>query len=56
MPSATLNRQAMTIRQLLGVAGLIIAANTPIVNAAWKTFAALLCGNAAVLKASEDAP
>jgi aldehyde dehydrogenase (NAD+) len=35
---------------------LIIAANTPIANVAWKVFPALLCGNAAVLKASEDAP
>jgi aldehyde dehydrogenase (NAD+) len=56
MPSATANRSAMTIRQPLGVAGLIIAANTPIANVAWKVFPALLCGNAAVLKASEDAP
>jgi alpha-ketoglutaric semialdehyde dehydrogenase len=56
MPSATPNRSAMTIRQPLGVAGLIIAANTPIANVAWKVFPALLCGNAVVLKASEDAP
>src|SRR5262245_7538565 len=56
MPSAVPNRSAMTIRQPLGVAGLIIAANTPIANVAWKVFPALLCGNAAVLKASEDAP
>ena len=56
MPSGVPNRQAMTIRQPLGVAGLIIAANTPIANVAWKVFPALLCGNAAVLKASEDAP
>ena len=56
MPSATPNRSAMTIRQPLGVAGLIIAANTPIANVAWKVFPALLCGNSAVLKASEDAP
>ncbi len=56
MPSATPNRQALTIRQPLGVAGLIIAANTPIANVAWKVFPALLCGNAAVLKASEDTP
>jgi aldehyde dehydrogenase (NAD+) len=54
--SAIPNRQAMTVRQPLGVAGLIIAANTPIANVAWKVFPALLCGNAAVLKASEDAP
>jgi alpha-ketoglutaric semialdehyde dehydrogenase len=56
LPSATPHRQAMTLRQPLGVAGLIIAANTPIANVAWKVFPALLCGNAAVLKASEDAP
>ena len=54
--SAVPNRQAMTVRQPLGVAGLIIAANTPIANVAWKVFPALVCGNAAVLKASEDAP
>jgi len=54
--SAVPNRQAMVIRQPLGVAGLIIAANTPIANVAWKVFPALVCGNAAVLKASEDAP
>jgi aldehyde dehydrogenase (NAD+) len=56
LPSATPNRQAMTLRQPLGVAGLIIAANTPIANVAWKVFPALLCGNGAVLKASEDTP
>jgi acyl-CoA reductase-like NAD-dependent aldehyde dehydrogenase len=56
IPSATPNRHAMTLRQPLGVAGLIIAANTPIANVAWKVFPALLCGNAAVLKASEDSP
>jgi alpha-ketoglutaric semialdehyde dehydrogenase len=56
MPSAVPNRQAMTVRQPLGVAGLIIAANTPIANVAWKVFPALLCGNGVVLKASEDTP
>ncbi len=50
------HRQASIVRQPLGVAGLIIAANTPIANVAWKVFPALMCGNAAVLKASEDAP
>ncbi len=52
--SATQNKWAMTIRQPLGVAGLIVAANTPIANVAWKVFPALICGNAAVLKAAED--
>ena len=54
--SAVPNKSAMVIRQPLGVAGLIIAANTPIANVAWKAFPALLCGNAAILKASEDTP
>jgi len=38
------------------VAGLIMAANTPIANVAWKVFPALVCGNAAVVKPPEDAP
>jgi len=54
--SAIPNKAALTVRQPLGVAGLIIAANTPIANVAWKVFPALLCGNAAVLKAAEDTP
>ena len=54
--SAVPNRSAMVMRQPLGVAGLIIAANTPIANVAWKAFPALLCGNAAIMKASEDTP
>jgi alpha-ketoglutaric semialdehyde dehydrogenase len=49
-------RAAMTVRRPLGVAGLIIAANTPIANVAWKVFPALICGNTAVLKAAEDTP
>jgi len=54
--SGTPNKWAMTVRQPVGVAGLIIAANTPIANVAWKVFPALICGNAAVLKAAEDTP
>jgi aldehyde dehydrogenase (NAD+) len=54
--SAVAGKYAMTIRQPLGVAGLIIAANTPIANIAWKVFPALICGNAAILKAAEDTP
>ena len=54
--SGTSNKQASVVRAPLGIAGLIIAANTPIANVAWKVFPALICGNAAVLKASEDAP
>lgn len=54
--SAVPNKYAMTIREPVGVCGLIIAANTPIANVAWKVFPALICGNSAVLKSSEDTP
>lgn len=54
--SGTPNKSNMTVRQPIGVAGLIIAANTPIANVAWKVFPALICGNAVVLKAAEDTP
>jgi acyl-CoA reductase-like NAD-dependent aldehyde dehydrogenase len=54
--SGTPNRQAMTVRAPLGVAGLITAGNTPIANVTWKVFPALICGNTAVLKAPEDTP
>ena len=54
--SGVANKYAMTVRQPVGVAGLIIAANTPIANVAWKVFPALVCGNAVVLKAAEDTP
>lgn len=54
--SGTPNKYAMTVRQPIGVAGLITAANTPIANVAWKIFPALICGNTAILKAAEDTP
>jgi len=54
--SGVAHKHALTVRQPLGVAGLIIAANTPIANVAWKVFPALICGNTAVLKAAEDTP
>lgn len=54
--SAMPNRTAMIVRQPIGVCGLIIAANTPLPNVAWKAFPALLCGNTAVMKPSEDIP
>ena len=56
MTSGVAGRRAMTIRQPIGVAGLIVPANTPIANVAWKVFPALVCGNAAVLKSAEDTP
>jgi aldehyde dehydrogenase (NAD+) len=49
-------RTVFTVRQPLGVAGLIMSFNTPLPNVAWKVFPALLCGNAAVVKPSEHTP
>lgn len=56
LPSAMEDKYSHTVRQPIGIAGLIVPANTPIANIAWKLFPALICGNAIVLKASEDAP
>ena len=42
-------KQSFTVRQPRGIAGLIVPANTPIANIAWKTFPALICGNTIVL-------
>ena len=54
--SAVAGRRAMTVRQPVGIAGLIVPANTPIANVAWKVFPALVCGNTVVLKSAEDTP
>jgi len=54
--SATPNRTVMVVRQPVGVAALIVSFNTPLPNYAWKVFPAVLCGNAAVLKPSEETP
>ena len=56
LTSGTPGKYAHTIRQPHGVAGLIVPANTPIANIAWKAFPALVCGNAVVMKAAEDSP
>lgn len=56
LPSGMDGKSTATIRSARGIAALIIAANTPIANVAWKLFPALICGNAVVLKAAEDTP
>ena len=56
LTSGTPGKYSHTVRQPRGIAGLIVPANTPIANIAWKTFPALICGNAVVLKAAEDSP
>ena len=54
--SAMPHKDVFLVRGPVGVAALIVASNTPLPNYAWKVFPALLCGNAAVLKPSEDTP
>lgn len=54
--STMANRFAYTIRQPVGVCALITSFNTPIANAAWKIFPALVCGNTAIMKPSPDTP
>lgn len=56
LSSGTPGKYSHTVRQPRGVAGLIVPANTPIANIAWKTFPALICGNSVVMKAAEDSP
>ena len=50
------HRTVISVRQPVGVAALVISFNTPLPNVAWKVFPALLCGNGAVLKPSEETP
>lgn len=56
LTSGVIGKYSHTVRQPRGVAGLIVPANTPLANIAWKTFPALICGNTVVLKAAEDSP
>jgi len=54
--SSVANRTVMIERAPVGIAALIIASNTPIANVAWKAFPAMICGNASIMKPSEDTP
>lgn len=50
------SKMAYTLRQPVGVVGQIIPWNYPLAMAAWKLGPALCCGNAVVLKPSEQTP
>ena len=56
VPSELANKWAMSFRRPIGVAGLITPFNFPMAIPTWKSFPALLCGNAVVLKPGEDVP
>lgn len=56
LPSALANNFAYTIRQPLGVVGLITPWNFPVAVPVWKIAPALVCGNTLVWKPSELTP
>jgi aldehyde dehydrogenase (NAD+) len=56
VPSELRNKWAMTYRRPIGVAGMITPFNFPLAVPTWKILPALLCGNAAIWKPSEDVP
>jgi alpha-ketoglutaric semialdehyde dehydrogenase len=55
-PSELSHKACYTIRQPLGVVGLITPWNFPIAIPAWKIAPALICGNSIVFKPSSDTP
>jgi acyl-CoA reductase-like NAD-dependent aldehyde dehydrogenase len=56
VPSELPNKFCMTLRQPLGVCGLITPWNFPMAIPSWKIFPALMCGNTAVIKPASDTP
>jgi len=50
------NKFAMTVRQPIGIVGLIAPWNFPVAIPAWKIAPALICGNTIVFKPSSDTP
>src|SRR5687768_14852957 len=56
VPSELRDKWAMTYRRPIGVAGLITPFNFPLAIPTWKSFPALVCGNAVILKPAEDVP
>ena len=56
VPSALPNKFCMTMRQPIGIVGIITPWNFPLAIPAWKTLPALLAGNAVVLKPASDTP
>jgi aldehyde dehydrogenase (NAD+) len=56
VPSELPDKDCKSVREPLGVAALITPWNFPTAIPAWKAFAALICGNAVILKPSSDTP
>jgi aldehyde dehydrogenase (NAD+) len=55
-PSELPNKFAMSVRQPIGVCGMITPWNFPMAIPSWKMMPALVCGNTIVLKPAEDTP
>src|ERR1700678_1708392 len=55
-PSELPNKMAMSVRQSIGVCGMITPWNFPMAIPSWKLFPALVCGNTCVIKPAEDTP
>jgi aldehyde dehydrogenase (NAD+) len=55
-PSELRNKFAMSMRQPIGVCGMITAWNFPMAVPSWKILPALVCGNTVVFKPAEEAP
>ncbi len=55
-PSELPNKFAMSVRQSIGVCGLITPWNFPMAIPSWKMMPALVCGNTLVIKPAEDTP
>jgi acyl-CoA reductase-like NAD-dependent aldehyde dehydrogenase len=56
IPVSIPNQLVYTQREALGVVGLIIPWNFPLLMAAWKLAPALACGNTTLLKPAEETP
>src|SRR6188474_543780 len=56
VPSELPDKWAMSIRQPLGIAGIVTPWNFPIAIPCWKTMPALVTGNTVVFKPSSDTP
>src|SRR5580698_1885597 len=56
VPSELPNKFAMSVRDPLGVVGMITPWNFPMAMPSWKIMPALICGNTVVIKPAEDTP
>ncbi|HLO26678.1 MAG TPA: aldehyde dehydrogenase family protein, partial [Geobacteraceae bacterium] len=56
VPSELPDKDCRSVREPLGVAALVTPWNFPMAIPAWKLFAALICGNAVILKPSSETP